>query len=419
MIQEIYELIKRHREHGKNYIWRSIQYIGQTVLDLLVFYMVTRLLTPTKFGQYSFLITIVGLFVIFGDFGISTSVSKYIAEYKLKDEEKLNTVIFSCLILNLIFSLTISIFMFIIGGYFFSDYYGFLIYLVPIIISISAVNILDGVYRGLMKFKKLTILSFIPFLLRIPITFLFIYYFEIIGALLAQGIFYILYFVLLISSIKGKSLVFNKKIAIEVFKYALIIGISGLAYFLYTSIDILFLEHYGYIIEIGDYKIANRFLELIYMPFVILGQVIAPSITYLVAQNQLIKVRKLSFNISYIFGLGIIISILSFFFFPILIQFLFPEYYSTNIMLIWNLFLFLIPFKCFGVILIHGFLIPSGLGKISMNLTLIGGISNLILDFLFIELFGFLGIFYSTLIVHSTVICITFILFYRLILVQK
>ncbi|NVM18595.1 MAG: oligosaccharide flippase family protein [Candidatus Lokiarchaeota archaeon] len=413
MFNEIYELLKKHRRHGENFIWRSIQYIGKMVLDLLVFYIIVRLLTPEKFGQYSYLIALVGLFVTFGNFGLSTSVSKYIAEYQVKDEAKVKSILFSSLILSTLFCFIVSIAIFILGFFFFFDYYEFVGYLVTLIFLISGSNILDGVYRGLMKFKKLSFVSIISFIIRIPLTYFFVLYFEITGALWAQIFFYIISFVLLILYSKQKSLIFDKKIALEVFKYAIVIGIAGLAYFLYTNIDILFLEHYGYIIEIGDYKIASRFLELTYILFVVLGQVLAPAITKLVTRKQFVKFRKLLSKLTYIFGLGIIISILSYFIFPISIQIFFPEYYSTNILLIWNLLLFLIPFKCVGVILIQGFLVPAGLGKITMQLTLIGGISNVILDYLFIEWFGFLGIIYSTLIIHSITICLTFIIFYR------
>ncbi|MFX0057844.1 MAG: polysaccharide biosynthesis C-terminal domain-containing protein, partial [Candidatus Heimdallarchaeota archaeon] len=306
-----------------------------------------------------------------------------------------------------------SIATFVLGLYFFSDYYEFVGYLVALIFLISGFNILDGVYRGLMRFKKLSFLSIIAFIIRIPLTYFFVLKFEIAGALWSQILFYIISFVLLILFSKEKSLVFDKKIAIEVFKYSIVIGIASLAYYLYTNIDILFLEHYGYIIEIGDYKIATRFLELTYVPFVVFGQVIAPAITHLVARKEFIKLRKFLSKLIYVLGLGVIISILSYFAFPILIQIFFPEYYSTNLLLIWNLLLFLIPFKCVGVILIQGFLVPAGLGKITMQLTLIGGIFNVLLDYLFIEWFGFIGIFYSTLIIHSITITLTFLIFYR------
>jgi O-antigen/teichoic acid export membrane protein len=269
-----------------------------------------------------------------------------------------------------------------------------------------------------MRFKKLSFIALIPFIIRIPLTFILIVNFGIAGALLGQIIFFLIYFVLLLGFSKEKSFNFDRKLAFDVFKYSLVIGIAGLAYFLYTNIDIVFLEQYGYLVEIGNYKIVNRFLELTYTPFIILGQVIAPSITILFTKKQFDKLKKLTYNMSYIFILGIVISILSYLLFPILIQLFFSEYYNTNILLIGNLLLLLIPFKCIGVILIHGFLIPAGLGKITMNLTILGGITNVILDYLFIELFGFLGIFYTTLIVHLTVICLTFIIYYRKVFVK-
>ncbi|MEJ2294677.1 MAG: oligosaccharide flippase family protein [Candidatus Lokiarchaeota archaeon] len=378
MFSELYGLIKKYRKHGENFVWRAIQNIGKMVLDLIVFYIVVRILTPEKYGQYSYLIALVGLFVTFGNFGLSTSVSKYTAEYQLKDRNKIKSILFSSLVLSSIFCFLVSIVIIIFGSFFFPEYYEFLGYLIALIFLISFSNILDGVYRGLMRFKKLTLLSILTFIVR-----------------------------------KEKGIIFDKKIAVIVFKYALVLGITGLAYFLYTNIDILFLEHYGYIIEIGDFKIVNRFIELTFIPFVVLGQVIAPAITHLVTRKDFGKLRKYTVKLPYFFGLGILISIFSYFAFPILVQIFFPEYYSTNILLIWNLLLLLIPFKCVGAIISQAFLIPAGLGRISMNLTILGGLLNVFFDFLFIQWFGFLGVFYATLIIHSLTNVLSFLLLYK------
>jgi O-antigen/teichoic acid export membrane protein len=74
------------------------------------------------------------------------------------------------------------------------------------------------------------------------------------------------------------------------------------------------------------------------------------------------------------------------------------------------LIIFLLPIKIWGAIQTQGFIIPMGYGKIIAVATVIGGIFNILLDYIFISTLGFIGVFLATLIIHSeTVLSASFI----------
>jgi O-antigen/teichoic acid export membrane protein len=405
-------IFKKYKKYLIDFFWISLHRLGTDGLTVLVFFLTARLLTPELFGQYNYLLALVSLFVIFGDFGLSTSTGKFVAEYRVKNKERIGRIIFSSLVVCFFLSLIVSVFVLIFGKILFASNYNFIFYLIPLIFLISSVSILNGIYRGLQEFKNLAIISLTSGLLALISAFFLISTYGIIGAILVQIFFYSISFILLIKSTKIHTS-FDKEIANNILQYALIIGFAGLSYFLYTRVDIIILEHFGYIVEIGYYEIINKIFTFLILPFILFSQVIAPEVTKLMANENYIKIRGYIQKIAYIFLIGIGISIISYFLLPLIIKISLPEYFTDMLLIILIVLLMLLPFKVAGVFLTQGFVVPSGYAKITATITLIGGITNVIFDVLFIQIFGFIGVFYVTAIVHSAANIFTYIYFYR------
>jgi O-antigen/teichoic acid export membrane protein len=199
---------------------------------------------------------------------------------------------------------------------------------------------------------------------------------------------------------------------VKVFKYSLIIGFAGLSYFLYTNIDILILEQFGYTVEIGYYKIIFNVFNIIILPFTLLGQVMSPYITEIGAKKDFKKLNAYLKYLWLILILALLITLVCFLGGPIFFSIVFPAYANAVLLSIWNIMLILIPFKLYGAVLTHGLLYPLGLGNITMYLTLGGGILKIISDYILIILIGFRGVFYGTIAIHSLTIIFTLIIFY-------
>ena len=84
--------------------------------------------------------------------------------------------------------------------------------------------------------------------------------------------------------------------------------------------------------------------------------------------------------------------------------------YST--ILIFKLLLITLPLKLIAAIVSQGHTIPTGNAHFSMWTMIPAGIGNVILDFLFIARFGFIGVVYATLICYTFATSSFIILYY-------
>jgi len=405
---------KRFNKLGKDYVWRFCQLVSKIILEFIIFYVISTILNPEDFGKYNYILTLIVFFTIFGEFGLSGSISKFIAEYRVKNEKKIKTLIFSTGVLFLIFSLIISIVMVVLSYTILSEYCEYSTIMIILLILMSGVNILDGIFRGFAKFRILAVLSLISGLMVTPLILILVNSFGILGGLYVHVIYYLVNFILLFIFNKERKKSFDIHLTKDILYYGVVIGFSGIAYFLYTNVDILILEFFGYTPEIAYYKIIIYLFNFIYIPFTILGQVAAPSITQNFAKKNYVRIKHYLVYLFYFFILGIMITIGTYFIFPIVVQIMFPAYSSALMIRILNVLLLLIPFKVAGVILVNAFVIPSSHGNLTMIITFIGGVFNVLLDFVFIGWFGLIGIFYATIIVHSSAIISTFIIFFRI-----
>lgn len=413
LIRVIKKEIEGYKRFSGDIIWKTLQTISKAIITFLIFNITAGTLSQQDFGLYNYLLTLTSFFLMFGDFGISTSISKYVAEYNVKDKDKLNSIVFSSLIIFLIFSVLISIVGYILNCLYFKEDLLHFSLLIPLIFLMGGLNIFDGINRGLKKFKKLAYISIISGVFSLPFIFLLIEPYGIIGALMVQIIFYGIHFFILLSTSKHIKFLFDFNICKKIFNYALIIGFASLAYFFYINIDILFLESYGFLVEIGYYQIINYLFTFIFIPFSIIGQVIAPYITELRSQGNFDEIKTYFYRLFWFFIIGIFMSIALYYTFPLIIDVLFKKYLDKKLISILIILLVLIPFKTSGIVLTQGFIVPSGCGYITTFLTLIGGIFNTFLDLIMIQLYGFYGVFYATILVHPVTIILNFIMFYR------
>jgi len=345
---------------------------------------------------------VVGLLTIFCDFGLSIAVSKFVAEYKARQSEKLSRILFSASTIAITASALITIVIVVFGNRIFKDNYRYILCFLPYLFFMPLTSIVDGVYRGLKQFRKLALVSLVVGIFSLAISFILIKQFFLVGAIFSQNILYLLLAVFLYGFQKNLRFRFDKTLLVEVVKYALVLGISGVAYFLYSRVDILILKQFGFVVEIGYYEIINKIFQLLLIPFVILGQVIAPNITEYITVGNITKIKdQLKGYAIRCVIVGLALSVLLHFGLPIVLKNILPEYYTVSFLMIMNILLALLPFKIWGSLLNHGFVTPSGFAKIVAITTSIGGIFNVIFDYVFIGIFGFVGVFWVTLVIVS------------------
>jgi len=410
MIKKTYT---RHKETIHNFTWRAIQIGAKQGIIFLIFILCAKLLSPYDFGIYNYALAIVFLLIIFGDFGISTATSKYVAEYNVTDKKKLKAVLFNSGIIILGLTIIISILTLIIGPWYLKDKYIYVLYLLPLIFLAPMTSLYDGIYRGLKKFKQLAIISTIIGVLAIPMVYYLVKYYGLTGTLISQNIFYLVLLGGLALGYRDFSFKFNKEVMKEITKYSLIIGLGSLGFFMYTRINIIFLGHFGFIEEIGYFELANKIALMLAIPFTLLGQIIAPNITEHMIKNNLreIKNKYIKYSIVTLI-IGIFASLLLLLITQTIIRLFLPEYLTANFITIYNWMLLILPLTFLTSILSQGFMVPTGKAKY-MLLTIPFGIFNIIFTYILMVNIGFMGAIYGVVVSTTLNRIITYYLLYN------
>jgi len=412
MINKAKNKYYQHKETISNFIWRSLQVAGKSVATFLIFILCAKLLTPYDFGIYNYALAIVFFLIIFGDFGISTATSKYVAEYNVTDKKKLKLVLFNSGIIILALTIIISILTLIIGPWYLKDKYVYVLYLLPLIFLAPMTSLYDGIYRGLKRFKQLAIISTIVGLISIIFVYILIAKYGLIGALISHNLFYLILLLALGLGHKEFNIKLDKNIIKEITKYSIIIGIADFGYFIFTRINNLILGYFNLIVEIGYYELINKVFMVLVIPFMILSQVIAPNITALYSKGEIkeIKSKYLKY-ISFSLIVSTVLAIIVWVTFPLLLKLFLNEYNNSVIIVSMNLLLIVLISQCVGTTSAVGFSTSSGNAKLNMYWLLFFGILNIILSILFVKTWGFIGIIYSTVIIKLS--CdISFIWYY-------
>ncbi len=395
MLKKLYGI---HKETIHNFFWRALQTIGKEGITFIIFVFCVKLLVPYQFGIYNYILTIIFFLIMFGDFGISTATSKYVAEYNAVDKNKLKSVLFNSILIVLSLTVIITILTLIFGPWYLKEKYIYILYLLPLIFLAPMTSLYDGIYRGLKRFKKLAVISLIIGSISLGFIYFLINTYGLIGALISQDLFYFLLLLSLGIGYREFTLKINKKIMGEIGKYSLLVGLSTLGYFLYTRVDIIVLGQFGLIEQIGYYEIINKIFVLVLLPVTILGTVVAPNSTknFAIKKFGYIK-NKLIKESSLLFISGLFVSLISFIILPFIFKIFLSEYDLSLLTKILNIILLLVPLRFFSTYISVGYITSSGRTAILTKYLIIFGIANLILDIILINLIGFIGVIYATL----------------------
>lgn len=410
----IISLYTKHKETAGNFLWKSLQVFCKGSALFLIYFIAAKLLTLEEFGVFNYLSAFFTLLLIACDFGFSSSASKFTAEYKIKLPSKVPRLFTSTSVPIFAVYFFIAVMITIFGKTIFNKNYLFALMLLPYLILVPLTNTLDSIYRGLKQFKRLSFAYIISSLSSIFISFFLIKNYGMKGALFSLSFLYLLSLIILLFFTPGIISKFDPRAFKDLSKYALFIGFSSLSYFLYSKIDILIMKQFNFIVEIGYYGISDKIFVILFVPAIVLGQVIAPDVTkYITLKDYKLIHKKFFRYLGIAIFAAIPFALALHFVLPPLFKIILPRYYSSDFLYIWKILLILLPFKIWGAILVHGFIIPSGKVKITMILTGAGGILNIIFDYIFIKAFGFIGVFFTTLIIHSCVIVLSAYIYYR------
>jgi len=416
---------KKNKVIFHNFIWRGLQ-IASKQGTLFIFTLIAaKLLSVDDFGKFTYYFTTILLLTMLSDFGLSSAISKYTAEYNYKDKQKINSLTTSSLVLLAAISIIIIVFSGLIGSYFLED--SQLMYiLLPLVFLVPATSVFDGIFRGLENFKTLTKISSLTTILSILPFYWSIKSFGVSGLAWAYLIFYFLLLCLTVifyAHINGKKFGefnFNVYITRQVLNYSYYLGLAALSYFMFSRFTIILMGHFGFIEQVAYYELISRFEAIFLLPFFIAGHVFAPKITALYAKEKpgkfykvLKKTRNytlLSSITSAIIFLGIVL---------IVIQFYFGNYDTPSFRIILLIESFLFIIKSYSVVIDFGFVISTGYGHLMAYRYLIIAVINIALSLLLNNYLGYLGIIISMFFCHILMTLSLHLKFFNLIKYQS
>lgn len=396
------KLYPPHKEIIWNFFWRSLQIVGKQGTIFLIFIICAKLLTPYDFGIYNYVLGIVFFLIVFGDFGISIATSKYVVEYNITNKEKLKSVLFNSGLIIFILAVLISILIFAFGNLFLSrDKFVYILYLLPLIFLAPITSLYDGIYRGLKRFKILSIISIAVGIFSISFVYLFIKYYGLTGAILAQNLFYLLLFLVLAINYREFNFRLNKEVMKDITKYSIITGTVSITYFFFTRINTLILGLFGFITQVGYFELSNKFLLIFLIPFNIFVQIISPSITESFSKKEY---KNILFRYKRYIFYSSIMNIAIFLFFisviPLVIKYFLSEYYTKELILSMIILSLSLITQGAGIIASSGFSVATGYAKLNRNFLFFLVPINLLLNILFIRFFGFIAMIISITVIQ-------------------
>ena len=359
-----------------DFFYRFLQVFFKHSLTLLIYYFSAYKLNPSAYGEAIYFISIATLVLMFSDFGVSGSVTKYVAQEKIENSKIGNSV---TKIIAIVFSLSIVV-LFLIGlviqfNIISKSSTNHLFLLFPFILFTSLGSVLDGYFVGKKSFRTLFKVNLIYWVVAVWSNYILIEYYGFNGMLLCLSFNSIILFALLLFFFLRKERITKTWVQSEVgevLKYGVIIGLASLSYFLYTRVDIFVLEHYSYVEERGHYEIINRLFAIIVIPFTILGQVLAPRIAKSNSQGDLTEVLKFFKKIVLVvFLVGVVISLTLLGLVPFVLEEFLEKYNTPSFNSILKILVAVVPLKLVGIIATIGFITPIGAAKITTIVTLV------------------------------------------------
>jgi O-antigen/teichoic acid export membrane protein len=396
-----------------SFLWRLTQIIFKQGTTAVMFFIATYLLTKEDMGIYVYVSSALLLLALFTDFGISTSTSRYITLYNSEEKEKVGKVFFNSSLVIFLVSVIVITIVFLFRESLFPQYSNYLIYAFPMVFIYPMTSLMDGIFRGLKKFKKLAILTILNSVVGITASYFLVTNFQVIGAILAPLTYFTSYLIILVISYRGYKFNLDKKILKDIVTYAIYFGIAALGHYLFSKVNILILGSHNLLKEIAVYELLNKINTELLLPFFVMGHVLAPTVVeefskknFLRIENQFKKILLYTLIFAIIFiPLSIVIS-------TGIINILFPIY-SGDIMQellvpVTLTFATVIPV----VVINAGMITSTGHAKIMALQNIISGTINVILNMFVIRQYGYVAVVWVTFVIQLISNIVLYLIYY-------
>lgn len=407
------EKYRNNKELSKSFVWRLIQILTKQGTSALMFFIATHFLSKEDMGIYGYISSILLMLVIFSDFGISVSASRYIALYYNTEKEKVKRVFYNSFLIVFVASVLVASVVFLLKDSLFPKHFEYILYALPLVFLYPLTSLLDGIYRGLKKFKKLALVSIPTSVVGVILSLTLVTSYGLKGAILVQVFFFLIYSLLLLLLHREYQFKFEKKIVRDIGKYSLYFGIASLGYYFFSKVNVLILGGYDLFKEIAVYELLNKVYVLFLIPFTVLGQVLAPNIVEIFSKKMYRDIRKIFRKmLLYMMVVNIFFVPLSILLARFGIGLLFPIYADSTLtsLLLPVALTYMVAVPV--VVINAGIITSTGHANLMAIQNVISGILNVLLNIWVVGRYGYIGVVWVTFGIQIISTLILYIVYY-------
>ena len=387
-------------KYFKNTSWLFAEKILRMVVGLLVVVWVARYLGPEKFGLLSYAHSFVGLFTIFATLGLDEIVVREL----VKDESKRDSLVGTTFWLKLFGACFVLLVLAFTVNFTSNDLEtNILVFIIASATIFQSFNVVDiyfqskvmGKYVVYANLFSLFISSIVKIILILSnaslIAFAWVVLFDSI--VLACGF---IYFFLKHSTFRINNLIFYKSTAIDLLKDSWPLIFSGAVLMIQANIDQVMIKEMINSTEVGFYSVAIKLIASFGFIPVMLKISLYPSILNSKKKsNEIYQNRLLNFyRLNFILFLAVAIPI--FLFSEQIVVLLFGiQYQSVGILL--SIMVIRLFFTNMGVAR-SAYILNENLMIFSLITMILGTITNIALNYLWIPWYGSMGAIIATII---------------------
>lgn len=385
------------RKNLTPFLWRLTQVLFKQGTTAIMFFIATYFLTKEDMGVYAYVSSMLLLLALFTDFGISTSTSRYVALYNSEDKEKVKRIFFNVSLVILVATVVVLVIFIFLKDILSVQYPDYLLLTLPMIFIYPMTSLMDGIYRGLKEFKKLALFTILNSVVGIGGAYLLVTNFGLNGTVVAPLLYFSSYLIILLIAYRGYQFVLDRKIVKDVTTYAMYFGIAALGHYLFSKMNVLILGSQNLLEEVAVYELLNKINTELLLPFIVLGQILAPNIVEDFSKKRFENIQK-QFRKNLVLTLlaAIIFLPLSILITSVAVNLFFPIY-SGDILQSLLLPVALTFSTAVPVVVINtGMITSTGHGKLMAIQNIITGIVNVLLNLFIIKSHGYIAVVWVT-----------------------
>ena len=390
----------------KNYFSNTSWLFGQRVLKLVISFVVNiyviRYLGPREFGLFSYAVSFVGLFTAISALGLDNIIVRELVNEPDKKNRILGSTFYLKLFGAVLSILFISLTLLFISG---EELTSVLILIISISALFQTTNVIDFYFQAKVQVKYSAIVQTISLIISSILKFILILihapliYFAVVFTLefLFIGIGFVIAYKLKELSIFSWK--FDKSMAINLLRDSWPLILSGLVIAIYMRIDQVMIKNMLSDAEVGYYAAAVKLSEAWYFIPMAICSSLFPSIINAKKMSKILYMSRLQKLYDILTWLAMAIAVPVTLFSTLIVSLLFGHEYIASAPVLTIYIWAGIPVSL-GVAS-GQYLVNENLTKISFYRTLVGMIVNVILNFIFIPIYGIIGSAFATLISYS------------------